>query len=187
MEAVAMILRNTRVPFIASALLVSSLGAAPANAEDPACKPVFDAMTKLISTPNHTFMLIEAAAKGAGKSDAAPKSGETLDTAAKRYLKVDDQWMVSPLTTKDLLAQDAENRRKYTEQRCSYVREEMIAGEPSLLYSAHFKGELSTTDMRIWIAKRSGLPLKEEIQSADHHYLERHVYAGVRAPDGVKP
>ena len=173
-----MTLNNLRVPFIVGALAMSSLGAAPANAEDPGCKPVFDAMAKLISTPNHTYMQIDSAAKD---------SGETINTGAQRYLKVDDQWMISPMTTKDLPALDQENRRKYTEERCSYVREEMVAGEPSVLYSAHFKGELSTSDMRVWIAKRSGLPLKEQTTSSDHHYSGRHVYDGIRAPDGVKP
>jgi hypothetical protein len=181
-----MILRDVRVYFIAGALVLTSLAATPAHAEDPSCKVVLDALTKLISTPNHSFMQIERAAKGAGKATSAG-GGETINTGVKRYVKVDDQWTVFPLSTTDLLAQDQENRRKYTEERCSTVGEEVVSGESSVIYSAHFKGELSTTDVRIWIAKRSGLPLKEEMRSGDHHYSLHHAYDGVRAPDGVQP
>jgi hypothetical protein len=97
--------------------------------------------------------------------------------------------MVSPLNTKALLAQEEENRRNSKEQHYSYLREEAITGEAAGVYIAHNKSEFGTSDERVWISKRSGLPLKDEIDlnsGGPQDYASRYVYDGVRAPDGVK-
>jgi len=182
-----MIIRNHRLFLAAAGFLMTVLGAISANAEDPACKPVFDAITKLASTPSHTFMT-----KTAGAEKDAGETSEGINTGATRYLKVGGSWMVSPLTTKDLLTQEEENRRNSKEHHCSLLRDETIAGEATAVYMAHNTSELSTSDTRIWISKRSGLPLKDEVDLGSDgpqdvtHYSSRYVYDGVRAPDGVK-
>jgi len=178
--------RNPRLLCAAAGFLITALGTVSANAEDPACKPIFDAMTKLASTPSHTFMT-----KTVGAEKGAGKTSETINTGATRYLRIDGSWMASPLNTKALLAQAEENRRDGKEQHCSYLREEAIIGEAAGVYIAHNKSEFGTSDERVWISKHSGLPLKDEIDLSSGgpqdvtHYASRYVYDGVRAPDGV--
>jgi hypothetical protein len=181
-------LRNLRLPFICGALVMSSLGAAPANAEDTVCKVVFAAMTKLATTPSHTFL---TTIRGAQKSGG--RLSESINTGASRYIQVNGKWMASPLTTKEMLAQEEENRRNSKELHCSYLRDEVIAGESTAVYVSHSKSEFAVSDARVWISKRTGLPLKQEIdlssdgQQSATHYASRYVYDGIRAPDGVKP
>jgi hypothetical protein len=181
-------LRNLRLPFICGAMVMSSLGAAPANAEDAVCKVVFAAMTKLATTPSHTFL---TSTTGAQKSTV--RLSESVNTGTTRYIQVNGKWMASPLTTKAMLAQEEENRRNSKELHCSYLRDEVIAGESTAVYASHSKSEFGVSDARVWISKRTGLLLKEEIDlSSDDqqdvtHYASRFVYDGIRAPDGVKP
>jgi hypothetical protein len=59
-------------------------------------------MTKLATTPSHTFMT-----KTVGAEKGAGKISETINTGATRYLRIDGSWMVSPLNTKALQAQDS--------------------------------------------------------------------------------
>jgi outer membrane lipoprotein-sorting protein len=78
------------------------------------------------------------------------------------------------------------------EQHCSYLREEPSAGDAAGVYIAHNKSDFGTSDERVWISRRSGLPLKDEIDLSSGgpqevtHYASRYVYDGVRARDGVK-
>jgi hypothetical protein len=97
-----MMTRNPRFLCAAAGFLIAALATVSANAEVPACKPIFDAITKLASNPSHTFMT-----KTVGAEKGAGKISETINTGATRYLRIDGSWMVSPLNTKALQAQDS--------------------------------------------------------------------------------
>jgi hypothetical protein len=45
--------------------------------------------------------------KTVGAEKGAGKISETINTGATRYLRIDGSWMVSPLNTKALQAQDS--------------------------------------------------------------------------------
>ncbi|MEO7051627.1 MAG: hypothetical protein ABI128_08170, partial [Rhodanobacter sp.] len=81
-------------------IVVALCGAtAIAHAADPACKPVFDALTKAAATPNHQLMTETAANK------ATPESSEVISTANMMYTKIDTAWHGRPFDPQQQAAQ----------------------------------------------------------------------------------
>ena len=65
-----------------------------AHAAD-SCQPVFDALTKLITTPSHSY--------STGVVNGKPISAETIYVEGKTYMLAKGKWMLSPVTPSDLL------------------------------------------------------------------------------------
>ncbi len=159
---------------------------APARAADPACKPVFDAMTRAATTPNHLFMTQTAA------YEAAPESGETITTANMMYVKADGKWSSSSYNPQK---QAAELREAYKAENmaCQHMRDENVAGESTALYNTQDKQEGGgTVNVQVWISKAGGLPMKQTMdmdvggKRGKSHTDIRIDYANVQAPAGVK-
>lgn len=151
-----------------------------AHAAD-SCQPVFDALTKVVTTPNHTYSS-QTGASVRGKQ----RSGETIYVQGARYVRVDGQWMKSRLRSEDILQQEKENRAN-GKATCQFVRNEAVNGESAMLYAMHSESEYAKEDAQMWISKATGLPLREEIDTdpgaiGKSHRSLRYEYGDVKPP-----
>jgi hypothetical protein len=84
------------VPLAVSGFTASALAA-------DSCQPVFDALTKLITTSSHSYMTRTAV--NGGKQ----RTGETIMTKGKKYIRANGNWIESRVTTTEVLEQEREN------------------------------------------------------------------------------
>jgi hypothetical protein len=159
------------------------LGAVPTT--PAACVPLVTADQKQITTPHHTYVTRTRGSQ--------TETNESITTADATYIQVHGQWRRSPLTPQALLAQKQENIKNAKTFDCQLVRDEPVDGTPATLYRAHTVVEDSgTSDVQIWVAKSTGLPLKEEIDAdpddpaSKSHTSMRFDYTNIQAPPGVK-
>ena len=167
-------------------LSASALGARAAIAADASCKPVFDAITRLVKTPNHQFLIQSSDAPG-----STPQAGEMIFTGKTTYILHDGKWQTSSITPEETLKQDEENR-KNSKTSCRAVRDESVEGVSATVYTLHSESEVGKSDGLIWISKASALPLRQKIDLAmngiteKNHVETRFVYSGVEPPAGMK-
>ena len=164
----------------------ASIGTRAAIADDTSCKPVFDAITRLVKTPNHQFLVQSSDAPG-----SAPQAGEMIFTGKTTYILHDGKWQTSTVTPEETLQQDEENR-KNSKTSCHALRDEPVEGVSATVYTLHSESEVGKSDGQIWISKANALPLRQKIDLAlngiteKNHVETRFVYSGVEAPAGVK-
>lgn len=157
-----------------------------AIAADASCKPVFDAITRLVKTPNHQFLIQSSDAPG-----STPQAGEMIFTGKTTYFLHDGQWQTSTITPEQTLKQDEENRRN-SKTSCRAVRKESVEGVSATVYTLHSESAVGQSDGLIWISKVSALPLRQKIELAmngiteKNHVETRFVYSGVEPPAGLK-
>jgi hypothetical protein len=165
---------------------LASLGAHAAPAADVPCKPVFDAIGRLVKTPNHQFIAQSSDAPG-----SLPQATEIISTAKMTYVLHDGKWQSTPATPEETLKRDEENR-KNSKMTCGLVRSEAVDGISSSLYTLHSESEYGRSDGQIWISKADALPVHQKIDLAvdgktgKTHIETRFVYSGVAPPAGVK-
>jgi hypothetical protein len=135
------------------------------------CKPVFDAMLRVATTPYHAFTTLNVN----GKSIVA----EQINDGKKIYVLVAKKWSVSPMTPQDMLNQENENIQN-TQSSCTLVREESVDGTSATLYSTHEERDGVKTNGQVWVSKATGLPLRVK---SDTPTDTRYVFTGVSAPD----
>jgi hypothetical protein len=46
---------------------------------------------------------------------------------------------------------------------CKYLRDEPLDGEPAAVYSEGFKSKVGSSDGKVWISKKTGATLRQEI------------------------
>jgi hypothetical protein len=153
------------------------------SVDDPACKPVFDAMDRVLDVPSHEFM-IKAGGKGEGGKTT---QSELITVNGSRYVMVSGRWAKSPATTTQLREQEAENKKNAKVFSCKKAGGEMVNGEPTTIYTIHSETEDAKSDGKLWISNLRGLPLKEEasIDMGDGdvwHSSVRFEYSNVHAP-----
>lgn len=164
----------------------ASIGAGAALADDASCKPVFDAITRLVKTPNHQFLVQSSDAPG-----STPQAGEVIFTGKTTYILRDGKWQTSAVTPEETLKRDDENR-KNSKTRCRAVRDEAVEGVSATLYTLHSESEVGESEGQIWISKASALPLRQKIDLAmkgiaeKNHVETRFVYSGVAPPHAAK-
>lgn len=144
-----------------------------------ACQPVFDAITKLVTTPSHSY--------STGVIDGTPRSTETIYVQGKTYMLAKGKWMLSPATPNDVLKQELENE-KQGKSTCQFVRNEFVNGEAAALYSMHRETEIVKEDGQVWISKTNGRALRKEVD-VDYgaaigkgHLSARFEYSNVKSP-----
>jgi hypothetical protein len=152
------------------------------SADDPACKPVFDAMDKVLDVPTHEFMTRTAGKSGGSKVS----SSELISVNGSRFVMVNGKWHKS-MTTAQLREQEMENRKNAKAVACKKLRGDSVNGEGATVYSMHSETEDLKSDGTIWISNARGLPLKEElVLDADdpnaEHVSVRFEYGNVQAP-----
>ena len=163
---------------------LASIGSPAAIADDTSCKPVFDAISHLVKTPNHQFLIQSSDAPG-----SSPQKGEMIFTGKTTYILHDGKWQASTITPEETLKQDEENR-KNSKTSCRAVRDETVEGVSATVYTLHSESEVGKSDGLIWISKVSALPLRQKIELAmngiteKNHVETRFVYSGVEPPAG---
>ena len=143
---------NNVVRITLEVILVLSSFTASALAAD-SCQPVFDALTKLITTPSHSYT---TAANG-GKQ----RTAETIMTQGKKYIRGNGKWMDTSVTTAEVLEQEREIE-KNGKATCRLLRSEAVNGEAAVVYSLSRQTVGFKEDAQIWISKSTGKPLREE-------------------------
>ena len=169
------------LPALCLALQAACLPPATAFAADSICQPVFDAMSKVLTTPAHVF-ITEAAGSRPGDK---PRSSEAIYFGGAIYVKVKDKWIRSKMTAQGMIEQEQENRKTGT-SACRYLREESVNGETAAVYNVHSENEGVKADGQVWISKK-GLPLRQELDTdvgdpSKTHSSIRYEYGNVQAP-----
>ncbi len=149
---------------------------------DSACQPALDAGEKLFTTPYHMFATQTGALVGNGK----PMSTEMIFSGGVQYILMNGKWSPSPLTlqeSKDLV----ESNKKTAKTTCHYVRDDSVNGESAAIYSTHDITPHGTVDSQIWVSRRRGLILRQEIDidtgnGHKSHRSSRYDYSNVHTP-----
>jgi hypothetical protein len=84
--------------------ILASLAAPYVIAED-SCQPVFDALTKVATTPSHSYTTNTAV--NGGKAE-----GETIFVNGQKYIRARGKWMSIPVTSQDVLEQEKKKKRR---------------------------------------------------------------------------
>jgi hypothetical protein len=164
---------------------------APVHAAD-ACKILFDAADKVIVTPAHLYVTMQASAIEKGKTTNSEMiySG---GSGGAIYVQAGGKWTRSRMSAGDMLKQEAENRADPSKKvACQYVRDEPVNGEAAGVYKGHFDEEGTKSDVTVWISKSKGLPLKQDYDmdvggpGGKSHMSTRYEYTNVRPPAGVQ-
>ena len=154
-----------------------------AAAAGSACQSLAEANAKIYGMPTHMYQ-IEKAGPAGGKT----RSNELIYLNNKMYIMVGGKWSVSKATPADMAASQKEARKEQQlGMTCSVVRDEVVNGEATTLYSAHRKTEDGTTDAQFWVSKSKGAPVKAEMDMDDGaggrmHRSLRYEYTNVQAP-----
>lgn len=130
-----------------------------AGAQDASCKQVFSAIKLLSSTPNHQYFTISGA-----QPDSLAQTNEMINTGHARYVKMNGLWQTMPGSPREIMKQEEENFKK-SKTVCRLLREEMLDGTATTVYVEQSQtgpiGSIGT----LWIAKSSGLPVHEEVNT----------------------
>lgn len=148
-----------------------------ASLDDPSCKAVLDATAKMEHTDNHQYVAID-------RNGAKEMEGESIQVGDTSYIKVGNDWKVSPLSPKDSAEQRKENIRDAKVFTCKYERDEAVNGEPAAVYKTHQESDEVNADAELWISKSRGLVLKEVVNHPDdkQSIVVRIDYSNVQKP-----
>jgi len=168
--------------FTVSALLLLVMGqTSNAHAAD-ACQPVYNALTKLIASPSHSY-----STQTVPLVNGQQRKVETIYVQGKTYMLASGKWMLSPATPNDVLQQELENE-KQGNSICQFVRSESVNGEAAGVYSMRRETGTANEDGLIWISKTSGLALRKEVNMdyggklGKMHLIARYEYSNVKPP-----
>lgn len=167
---------------VLSGLLAVLLISAPALAANSSCQPVFDAITKIVTTPSHSYSTQTAAF-----ANGQTRTTETIYVQGKIYMLVKGKWMVSPVTPSEVLEQEEENR-KNAKPVCQFVRNEAVNNELASVYSLSRETETGKEAGQIWISRSTGLALRKEVDldtggaMGKSHLSARFEYSNVKPP-----
>ena len=173
-----------RMVCLGSAALALTLPAAPGvRAQDASCKAVFGSIRLQAKTPNHQYFTISGA-----EPDSNAQTNELINTGSARFVLAFGKWQKDSESPSDVMKREEKNF-KNSKTICRVLREEAVDGSPTTVFVEQSQtGPISSLGL-IWIAKSSGLPVREEINTdagtgpAGKRHLEiRIVYAGVQAP-----
>jgi hypothetical protein len=168
-----------------SALFVVALTAAipvqpQAHAAD-SCQPVFDALTKVATTPSHSYTT--STAVNGGKAT----EGETIFVNGQKYIRARGKWMRIPVTSQDVLEQEKE-KQQHGKSTCQFLRSESVNGEAAMLFSMHREYEEVKEDAQMLVSKGTGLLLRveEDVDNRGNkikeHRSTRFEYGNIRPP-----
>ena len=122
-------MRNRLCALALSVPLVTICLTASAHGGD-SCQPVFDALTKVATTPSHSYTTSTVVNGG------APTEAETIFVNGQKYIRAHGKWMRIPVTAQDVLEQEKE-KQEHGKSTCQYLRSEPVNGEAAMLYSVH--------------------------------------------------
>ena len=143
------------------------------------CQPVFEALTKVVTTASHSYSTYTVQGRKI--------TGEKIYAQGKAFDLVDGKWVKDSADLKEILAKQNEGRAHAT-ATCKIVREESVNGQPATLYSLHGKTGNTVQETQIWIAKGTGLALREEMDvdaggsATKSHMSARYEYGTIQPP-----
>jgi hypothetical protein len=151
-------------------------GGRPAAAQTPSCKPVIDAMLKVVTTPHHVVSI-----------DAKSARSEVIVADNTTYVLIAGAWRKSPMTPQDQLAQEQENIKDAKVYTCTMVGAENVNGIAAVAYRVHSETpDVGNADGTVWIAPSLGLPVKTEedltLPGAKKHISITWDYTNINAP-----
>jgi hypothetical protein len=163
--------------------MIMALQAPHAQAQDASCKSVFSAIRLQAKTPNHQYFTISGA-----EPDSNAQTNELINTGSARFILAFGKWQKDTESPGEVMRREEKNF-KNSNTVCRVLREELVEGTPATVFVEQSQtGPIGSVGM-IWIAKSSGLPVREQIDTdagtgaAGKRHLEiRIVYAGVQAP-----
>jgi len=146
------------------------------------CKVLFDAADKLTATPHHGYQTSTVQAKGAKQ-----ETGEDIFVGGAIYVLIHGKWRKSPTTVEQRKNMERENRQNARNVSCRYLRDEAVNGEAAKVFQAHSETPELKADSVVWIAKGTGLILRQEedVDSGEgdrSHVSVRYEYRNVSAP-----
>lgn len=154
--------------------------AATARAADP-CQPVFDALTKVATTPSHSYTT------NIGANGGKATQGETIFANGQKYIRAQGKWMRIPVTSQDVLEQE-KDKREHGKSTCQFLRNESVNGETAMLFTVHREYEEVKEDGQMWVSRDSGLLLRVEEDfdnggnKVKEHRSTRFEYGNIRPP-----
>ena len=160
--------------------LVAILSVSSARAAD-ACQPVFDALTKVVTTPSHSYTT------STGLNGGKPMEAETIFANGQKYIRARGKWIRLPVTSQEVLEQEKEKEEK-GKSSCQFLRSESVNSEAAAVYSLHREYDEATEDGQMWVSKSTGLPLRveEDVENRGNktkdHRSTRFEYGNVRPP-----
>jgi hypothetical protein len=155
------------------------MGSAPLAAQND-CRPVFDALDKVMSTSTHIY----STTKTGGKS----VTSETIYVGESIFTLDKGKWNRSAVKTDQLMKQEKDNRLK-SSYVCGPLKDETVDGEKVAVYSTKTSTREVKTEGKLSISKDSGLPVRNEIdvdagtKGGKTHYSVRYEYKNVEAPN----
>jgi hypothetical protein len=173
-------LRNYVLTLFVLSLLATAQAVTAHAAES--CQPVYNALTKIMTTPSHSY-----STQTAPLVNGQQRNVETIYVQGKTYMFASGQWMVSPATPNDVLKKELENE-KQGKSTCQFVRNESVAGEPAVVYSMHRETDIGKEDGLIWISRTNGLALRRELDMdyggslGKMHLIAHYEYSDVKPP-----
>jgi hypothetical protein len=172
----------------AAVLACLILFAAAGTAHAAGCEAPLAAMNKLWQTPSHQYMT-----ETGGYLQGKTRTGEIITTRTDRYLLVEGRWHHSSLGKEEVAQMIEENEANVRNDECHFVRDETVNGESASLYTARHVTDDDSSTTQLWISRKSGLPLKFEIDrdvgggaNGKSHQTLRVDYMNVAVPAGVK-
>jgi hypothetical protein len=173
-------MRNRLCVLALSVLLVTICLTAPAHGAD-SCQPVFDALMKVATTPNHSYTTHTAVNGG------TPAEGETIFVNGEKYIRAHGKWMRIHVTSQEVVEQEKEEEL-HGKSTCQFLRNESVNGEAAMLFSMHREYEEVKVDAQMWVSRGTGLLLRveEDVDNGGNkikeHRSTRLEYGTVRAP-----
>lgn len=144
------------------------------------CKPVFDALVKVATTPNHSYTTSTGV-------NGTPNEAETIFANGQKYIRVRGKWMRIPVTSQDVVEQEKEKEEHGTSS-CQFLGDEPVNGDPAMLFTLHREYEEIKEDGKMWVSRGSGLILRveEDVDNKGNkvkeHRSTRFEYNNVRPP-----
>jgi len=154
------------------------IGSLPLAAQDD-CAPVFAALDKVMTTPTH----ISSTTTVAGK----PQVTEMLYSGETAFMKEKGKWILQPISVKQIGTQEQEGRAR-KRNTCKALKDDTVEGEAAVVYSTLTEGPGERSEGQVTISKKSGLPLRNEIdmerggKPGKTHYSVRYDYKNVAVP-----
>jgi hypothetical protein len=176
--------RSIKAVVLAALILPAAVKVARAGG----CDVPLSAMNKLWQTPSHQYMT-----ETAGYLNGKTRTSEIITTRTDRYLLVNGSWHHSALGKEEVAQMIESNEANARKDECTFVRDESVNGESAALYTAKHKTEEDSSTTQLWVSRKTGLPLKFEIDRdvgggaiGKSHQTLRVDYTNIAAPAGVK-
>lgn len=159
--------------------LALALAVPPCAARANDCDTIASAMIAQTKVPYATT--IETT-----KPDKSVDHTAAIATGDRMYLQMGGAWQSMPYRPQDIVDQIAKARRE-AKETCGKVGSDKVDGVAASIFSSHMETKSGNSDARIWIADKSGLPLKSEIHfDSDMSVRQTYRYDNIRPPAGQK-